>query len=172
MNTLYIKDGVIKTRQNIILNYRNKQIFNPSEEHLLENGWIRYEEPKSDKIEEYKRNLIEEALRYESSEDVKNIFIGEFDGWLDKSERAGITLRLDAESSKGLKDTIIWFGDNEVKMSIKDAISMMYDIEIYSSLCYDTVKRHIKNINKLTTIEELENYDFRSGYPEKISFNN
>lgn len=170
MNTLYIKDGVIKARQNIILNLKNKQIFNPLEEHLLENGWKIYEEPESDKINDYKRNLTEEALHYESSEEVKTLFIGEFSGWLDKSERAGITLRIDAESSKGLKDTIVWLGDNEIKMPIKDAISMLYDIEIYSSLCYDNVKRHVKNINQLDTIEELENYDFRSGYPEMLRF--
>jgi hypothetical protein len=36
----------------------------------------------------------------------------------------------------------------------------------------DGVIKTRQNINKLTTIEELENYDFRSGYPEKISFNN
>ena len=43
---MYIKNNIIKNRNEIVLFINGYQIFNPSEEMLFENGWKKYEQPK------------------------------------------------------------------------------------------------------------------------------
>jgi hypothetical protein len=47
---------------------------------------------------------------------------------------------------------------------------MLYAIELYASACYDNTQRHLAAIKELQTIEEIESYDYKAGYPEKLRF--
>jgi hypothetical protein len=47
---------------------------------------------------------------------------------------------------------------------------MLYTIEIYASKCYDNTQKHLAEIQKIETLEELKNYDYKSGYPEYLRF--
>jgi hypothetical protein len=47
---------------------------------------------------------------------------------------------------------------------------MLSALEVYAIDCYNKTTDHIFNVNNLTTIEEIENYDYRLGYPEKLIF--
>ena len=42
---MYIKNGVVKLQNKIVIEKENRNIFNPTEEMLLENGWIEYIPP-------------------------------------------------------------------------------------------------------------------------------
>jgi hypothetical protein len=48
---------------------------------------------------------------------------------------------------------------------------MLNAIEVYASKCYDQTQYHLSEVNKLTSIEEIRNYDYKVGYPEKLQFN-
>jgi hypothetical protein len=50
------------------------------------------------------------------------------------------------------------------------AFQMLYALEVYASACYDNTQRHLAAVNALQTIDELESYDYRAGYPEKLEF--
>ena len=47
---------------------------------------------------------------------------------------------------------------------------MLQQIELYALACYNTTQGHIKAINQLETKEEIEAYNFKTGYPGKLSF--
>jgi hypothetical protein len=47
---------------------------------------------------------------------------------------------------------------------------MLNAIELYASACYDNTQAHIANVKALENIESLKNYDYRTGYPEKLRF--
>lgn len=36
--------------------------------------------------------------------------------------------------------------------------------------CYDNTQKHLANIEKLETLEEIMEYDYKVGYTEKIKF--
>lgn len=55
-------------------------------------------------------------------------------------------------------------------LSLESAIKMLYTIELYASECYDNTQRHIANIEALEKIEDVEKYDYTTGYPDKLSF--
>jgi hypothetical protein len=50
------------------------------------------------------------------------------------------------------------------------ATKMLNAIELYASTCYDNTQQHIANVKNITTIDELKQYDYTSGYPEKLRF--
>lgn len=66
----YIKDGVIKTRNNIVLRVTkevngkevNLQVINPSEEMILADGWVEYIPPEVGPEVEEKMEKQREAL--------------------------------------------------------------------------------------------------------------
>jgi hypothetical protein len=47
---------------------------------------------------------------------------------------------------------------------------MLFAIEVYASSCYDMTQYHLAQVNELEDINEIENYDYTTGYPEKLNF--
>ncbi|MBR4983161.1 MAG: DUF4376 domain-containing protein [Lachnospiraceae bacterium] len=186
MSTLYIKDGQIKTRSQIVIKSQrtikdkdgNEKVvgtntFFPSEELILANGWEKYEMPQPTEEELFQRekqHKLNEIRDYDSSREVNNFYIGEHGLWLDKLKRTGLILRFNSELAAKHEITTLWHEDMKFTLPINDAIAMLYALELYASACYDNTQRHIANVNSLTTIEEIQVYDYRSGYPEMLRF--
>ena len=89
---------------------------------------------------------------------------------MDKATRSGLMLRLQAESVMGITETSLWYNSIEFKLSVSEAIQMLYALEVYASKCYDNTQIHIANIKALEDLETLKNYDYKTGYPEKLRF--
>ena len=182
----YIKDGQIKTRRQIVIKSQrtikdkdgNEKVvgtntFNPSEELILANGWEKYEIPEPTEEEIFQREKqykINEIQHYDSSSEVNNFYIGEHSVWLDKATRTGLTLRFNSELAAKHETTSLWYENMKFTLPINDAIAMLYAIELYASACYDNTQQHLANVNEITTLEELRNYDYRVGYPEMLRF--
>lgn len=173
MNKLYIKGDLIKSRNQIVIEIDDRQIINPTHEMLINDGWVEYVyiQPTEEQIfEENKQNLYNNILNYDSSEFVNVFYIGEMPMWLDKNTRAGLLLRFQAEKASGLENTTLWYNGMQFPLGVDLAIQMLFAIELYASACYDNTQRHIGNINNLTTQQEIEEYDYKVGYPEKLHF--
>lgn len=191
MNTRFTKKingiTIVETRNNIVLNINETiqdpktgemidvitQTFNPSDELLFEDGWILYEEPEpteEDIFNEAKKELISNIEYYDSSSDVNMFFIQGLPVWLDKATRAGLKLRFEAEIAMGKTETALWYGSLQFPLPLDTAIQMLYAIEVYASECYDNTQAHLANVNVIDNLEELQNYDYTSGYPEKLNF--
>jgi hypothetical protein len=166
---LYIKNDTIKVSNRIIVHKDGKQIINPSEEQILEDGWTIYTAPEKT-IEEYKRDKIREIQHYDQSSTINEFYIQTIPVWFDKNTRAGLKLRFEAESALGKTDTVLWYEGQQFPLSLQQAMQMLYAIEIYASNCYDNTQKHIANVNALETIEDVESYDYHTDYPEKLRF--
>lgn len=167
----YIKDNKIKTAKQIIIRKDGKQIINPTEEMILADGWVEYIAPVYEKtIEDYRRDKKDEILHFDSSEEVNIFYIQGLPVWLDKATRAGLKLRFEAEIAVGKTDTVLWYNGMSFPLFLEQAIQMLYAIEVYASACYDNTQRHLATVDNLETIEDIENYNYRSDYPEKLEF--
>ena len=149
--------------------------YNPTEEMILADGWEEYipvvEEPTEEEIfNREKEHTIEEIMRYDSSEEVNIFYVQDIPMWLDKATRAGLMLRLQAETITGETYTSLWYNGMEFRLPIETATKMLYAIEVYASKCYDNTQYHIAQVSQLTTIEEIYNYNYRENYPEKLKF--
>ena len=144
-----------------------------AEEMILADGWIEYiipEPTEKELFERAKARKIEEIFNYDSSDEVNIFYMGESKIWLDKATRVGLKLRFDAEIASGQETTTLWYKGIPFNLNLTDAIQMLNVIELYASACYDNTQMHIAAIKDLQTIEEVENYNYTVGYPEKLRF--
>lgn len=126
-----------------------------------------------DSLECQKRLLRERILAYDSSDHVNSFSIGGVDTWLDKATRVGLKLRFEAEQRLGKTETTLWQNGMQFPLPLVGdvtALDMLDGIELYASACYDMTQMHLANIVTLTSVEEVKNYDYLSGYPEKLRF--
>ena len=70
----------------------------------------------------------------------------------------------------GKEDTSLWYGNISVPLKLSSAVQMLYALEVYASTCYDVTQSHLSKIESYETIEEVEAYDYKEGYPEKLRF--
>ena len=171
----YVKDGQIKTRQQIVIRKDGMNTYNPTEEMILADGWEEYVVPVYEPTEEEilnreKEYKIEEILRHDSSREVNCFYIADQEMWLDKATRVGLKLRFDTELEDGDTETTLWFDGVAYPLELEVAVKMLHAIEKYASKCYDNTQMHIGMVNSLTTVEDIKNYDYRTGYPEKLRF--
>ena len=169
----YIKNNEIKTRQHIVIVKDGMRAINPTEEMILEDGWVEYVAPEPTDEERFtnaKRDKVMEIELYDSSHSVNEFYVQGNPIWLDKATRAGLLLRFQAEKAQGLVSTVLWYNGQQFPLSVDNAIAMLYAIELYASACYDNTQRHYAAVNALTTVEELDAYDYKAGYPEKLRF--
>ncbi len=164
---------VIKSRKEIVIIKDKKQIINPTDDMILEDGWVEYVAPEptaEELLERAKLNLKRDIEHYDSSSAVNEFTIQGMAVWLDKATRAGLMLRFQAEQSKGQTETTLWYNGVQFPLTLEEAVGMLYAIEVYASACYDNTQKHLAGVDGLTTIEEVEQYDYRAGYPEKLNF--
>ena len=185
----YIKDGQIKFHNQIVLHgtrtFTDKegeertmeaQIFNPTVEMLLEHGWVEYVEPTPvEPTEEELLNMAKENARreiedYDLSDDVNGFYMQGQHIRLDKATRVGLMLRLQAEQATGKASTTLWYRSHQFEIPMEQAFQMLYALEVYASQCYDNTQRHLAMVAGLTNYEEVVEYDYRTGYPEKLRF--
>lgn len=164
-----------KPANKIVIIKDGMQTFNPTEEMLLADGWkvhepIPYEPTEEEILNREKEHKIEEILRHDSSNEVNIFYIDGQEMWLDKATRVGLMLRFQSEKAIGKEDTTLWYEGHQFELTIDAAMQMLYMVENYASACYDNTQRHLAEVNNLETIEEVESYDYRSGYPEKLRF--
>ena len=171
----YIKDNKIKYRNEIVLRKDGKQIINPTEAALLEDGWVEYIVPVYEPTEEEifnreKEYIKEEILRYDASSEVNEFYVNGESIWLDKTTRTGLLLRLQSEQTLGDTETTLWYGTKKFVLPIDTAQMMLHQVEKYASQCYDNTQMHLANIEDITDMDELRHYDYRQGYPDKLTF--
>lgn len=160
-----------KERYEIVISRNGMNTYNPTEEMILADGWKEYVQPVREKtVEDIKNEKLHSLENYDQSGNVNMFYVQGMPMWLDKATRTGLILRFNAEIGIGKESTSLWYEGNEFPLNLKDAISMLYAVELYASACYDTTQKHKGNIMKLETIEEIEAYDFTVDYPEKLNF--
>lgn len=169
----YIKNGIVKKKNAIVIHKDGSQIINPPHELLIECGWEEYTTPEltdEQKLDLAKQIKIDEVNLYDKSLAVESFSINGMDVWLDKATRAGLKLRFEAENAMNITTTSLWYNGQKFELSLENAIHMLYALEVYASQCYDNTQLHLANINELNTIEEINSYDYIVGYPEKLRF--
>lgn len=180
MSKRYVKeiDGKkeIKTAREIVIHKNGGVLFSPTEKMILEDGWVEYvppqpPQPTEEEIFQKELNVVLHRIsQYDSSEDVNGFYIGEVPMWLDKVTRVGLMLRFQSEKAIGSNTTSLWYDDVKYELNLDDAMNMLTALEIYASACYDNTQYHIAEVKKITNLEDLKNYDYKVGYPEKLRF--
>lgn len=167
----YIKDGEIWDGISIVLG--DSRIWNPSEEQLVAAGYTEYVEPEpteEELIEEAKQEKLSALVAYNESEDVNSFTVGEQQMWLDFDERSRLYKAVDAKEALGKSDmTKSWRGQ-DFTFSIQQWKMMLAALENYAYDCQNTTDGHIAAIELMDNVQNIKDYNYTIGYPDKLIF--
>lgn len=169
----YIKDGQIKTRNQIVIRKDGMNTYNPTEEMLLADGWVEYlmPEPTAEELlERAKLKKVAAIKAHDTSSAVNSFYHGDVEYWLDRDTRVSVRSTAEIMKEMGRETMTLWLGDVNVTLSPAEVLQMLAVLEVYALECYNTTAEHISTVNALATIEDVEAYDYRTGYPEIVRF--
>ena len=104
---------------------------------------------------------------YDTSDEVNSFLIGDTKYWLDKNTRVGL-MHLANCSTDNLQ---LVLDGNILTIPVDVAKNFLTQLEVYAGKCYLQTQKHLLAIKELKSIEDIINYDYTSGYPEKIQLN-
>ena len=170
----YIKDDVIKFSNEVIIKefgsitedgtqlYRYHLAKN--EEEILNNGWLPYEN-----IDDEKQEKMHQVIEYDKSIDVNSFFINGVQSWIDRDTRASVAYSTNIRLRNGFESTTLWLNGVPFEIQCQLLIQLLDSLEIYALDCYNVTEQHKQNIMNLQTYNDVINYDFTVGYPEKLN---
>lgn len=170
---IFQKDNQIKSLNRIVIIKDDMQILNPTEEMVLEDGWVEFKAPEptdEELLVSAKKDKIREIENYDASSHINEFYVQGAHIWLDKATRVGLKLRFDAEIASGQTNTTLWYEGTPFNLELANAVQMLNAIELYASACYDNTQRHISTVKSMEMINDIKNYDYQTGYPEKLRF--
>lgn len=121
------------------------------------------------KLEQAKMDKIAEITAYDKSSAVNAFYLNGEQHWLDFNLRDRVFAGNERIAYKGREETSLWLDGKCFVMPIAAAQDLICTIEVYAKDCYNVTATHQAEVNKLTNIEEVEAYDYKTGYPEKLN---
>lgn len=124
-----------------------------------------------------KAKVLQEISDYDSSTEVNQFYLGKLPLWLSKETRVGlvnsITIEQKAQLAEGVEVpmTSLWYNNFKVELPCDAALQMLSALELYALQCYNVTAGHKAAVEALDDIEEILNYDYTTGYPQKPVFN-
>ena len=91
--------------------------------------------------------------------------------WLTPERRADYSLSIESAKKLQMTEVTPVFNGVPVTISVEYAEIALAQVQIYANRCYNTTEVHRAAINALETVDEVEAYDFTTGYPDKLVFN-
>lgn len=112
-------------------------------------------------------NLINIIKKYDVSDDVDSIYVGEQRIWLDFETRERVMDRLDLATGDTEKIT---YGGETFELPVTNLRQMMTLLRVYARDCFDTTQKHLKEVETLS-LDAIRTYDYKTGYPTVLKFN-
>ena len=145
----------------------------PSEQQLTEWGfeeWIEPEPTPEQLLQRAKSSKIANLQAYDSSDAVNSFSVDDKDMWVPADKRAVLRVSIEAYKALGAESiTKVWEGV-EYTFPVTAWDKMLNQVEVYASECFNQTQRHAAAIKQIDNIEDLNNYDFTTDYPDKLIF--
>ena len=122
-------------------------------------------------LEKAKKEKLEAILAYDTSSDVNGFMLNGNKVWLDKGTRVGLMNSIQITRDMGQDTTTLWFDGYKLEVRCDMAIMLLSSLEMYALECFNVTAAHKKAVSELTTIEEVEAYDYKTGYPKQLDIN-
>ena len=123
------------------------------------------------KLKQAKVDKIAEIAAYDTSSSVNGFVLNGAVVWLDKATRVGLMNSTTIERDLGQETTELWLGEHNLIIKCDLAIQLLQQLEVYALKCFNVTATHKKEVNNLSTIEEINSYDITKDYPDKLVIN-
>lgn len=139
---------------------------------------IKIELNKLDGIEPTEEELLalaksrkqNDITEYDNSANVNSFIIGGEPMWLNFELRSRLKASLEAIEAAGGDSMTKSFGGKDYTFTVAQWRSMVNAVENYAGVCQTITEEHRVAVNELDSVEDVETYDYTTGYPQKINF--
>lgn len=114
---------------------------------------------------------VAEINAYDTSTAVNGFKLNGNEFWLDKATRVGLMNSTKITKAAGQETTDLWMDDVKLTIPCDTVIKLLSAIELYALECFNTTARHKAEVRKLKTVEDVEKYDIKEGYPKQLEIN-
>ena len=115
-----------------------------------------------------KRETLKHIEAYDTSSAVNGFVLNGAVVWLDKATRVGLMNSTTIVKAMGQATTTLWLGDTKLEVDCDKAIQLLSALEMYALDCFNVTASHKQAVSELTTLEEVEAYDYKVGYPKML----
>lgn len=149
----------------------------PSVEQLTDWGFVEWVEPEptpEQLLERAKQEKIAELVAYDNSDAVNGFEVVK-DGqtittWIEPEKRSNYRGSLEDCVLLGVTDVDVPIAGMLISMTVADARVKLAQVQLYADSCTIVTESHKAAILLLQSVQDVEEYDFRAGYPEKLRF--
>lgn len=168
MNKQWIKNGVFASDT---IELDGCVVCNPTEDMLIKAGYKEYQEPvptEAEKLEQAKVEKIAEITAYDTSSSVNGFMLNGLLVWLDKATRVGLMNSTTIAKAAGQETTTLWLGGVKLVVDCDKAIQLLSALEMYALECFNVTASHKAAVGWLMSLEAVEAYDYKTGYPKML----
>ena len=142
--------------------------------------WQEVDEPKDESttdiildtttLEGSKAQKIAEITSYDSSDAVNSLTYKGVQTWLTAEIRNSYLTSIQAAELLGETSITFGIGGQAVTLELQSAKIMLAKLQRYADACYLVTSTHKANVSALTTIAEVTDYNYKTGYPAQLEF--
>lgn len=157
----------------VLLNKKQVTFHTENPTASISEVWNMKLEEKERTLEQAKSEKLTQITLYDNSTEINGFTINNtITTWFTQLERLNYQRSVEAALDVDTSSTLSFFIGNDIfNVSAIAAKQMLSVIQLYADECFIVTKQHKITVNNLTTVEEVDNYDYKSGYPEKPNFN-
>ena len=119
-------------------------------------------------LEQAKADKIAEITAYDTSSSVNGFMLNGLLVWLDKATRVGLMNSTTIAKAAGQETTTLWLKGIKLVVDCDKAIQLLSALEMYALECFNVTASHKAAVGELKSIEEVEVYDYKTGYPKML----
>ena len=120
-------------------------------------------------LEAQKWLLKEKINAYDTSKYVESFSINGVEIWLGSELRNKVRENLETCNQFNETETILRFNGMAFAVSVEQGWQTYYLVLKYARDCWNVTQEHLAEVEKLQSIEDVKNYNYKSGYPEKLT---
>ena len=120
------------------------------------------------KLEEAKAEKIAEITAYDTSDKVNGFILNGLLVWRDKATRVGLMNSTTIAKAAGQETTTLWLGGAKLVVDCDKAIQLLSALEMYALECFNVTASHKKAVSELMSLEDVEVYEYKAGYPKML----
>lgn len=117
-----------------------------------------------------RQKKLNDISAYDKSDNVNSFSINGQPAWLDRETRMSVYYSTNQEKVEGNVNTTVWLGGMSITLPCDNALAMLSQLEVYAKKCYNRTAEHKAAVMTLSSVEDIEAYDYTTGYPEKLDF--
>lgn len=149
--------------------YRVRIIEGVGHDYLNGEYWYHYTGIEKT-LDDIKAEKIQVINDYDSSKEVNSFWFYDQQMWIDVELRGRLQNSTKIAIKNNRPTVVYWHENRKFEFPSELFLTMLDALEMYALECFNVTAQHIANVQNLETKEEIEMYDYKTGYPEKLNF--